>query len=67
MTETAINLREMQEYSELREEALRFAGQDHAIDESWLSNIMATFALNKLRQEREKIADLAEELRKVML
>ena len=64
------NLRELQEYSDLKEEALRFAGQDHAIDESWLSNIMATFALSKLHEEREKfnrLIDLAEQVRRAML
>ena len=67
MNETSINLRELQEYNDLKEEALRFAGLNHAVDESWLSNLMATFTQNKLRQERERIADLAEELRRVMV
>lgn len=61
---------EREEYNELYEEAYtQSKGEDHGIDDHWLATRMATFAQQKLNEQRtmfEGFIDIAEKVAKKM-
>ena len=67
MSGTEKRLNEIQEAEELYYEAKEFYADLEGVNINVIASMTARFTQNKLRQERERIADLAEQVRRAML